>query len=99
MKKGLVIQLAILVFIFIVIPNGLLFADDTIVQLENGKTILLHDDFTWEYLDTTENNFDLSQIRDNEIPSFLRQGIAVKAETIIRVVINPILISMYITTL
>jgi hypothetical protein len=57
-------------------------AEDIIIQLEDGKKIVLHDDYTWEYLDSSENEFDFSQIRDNVIPSFLRQGIAVKSRTI-----------------
>lgn len=81
MKNRFAIQWIILIAIIIFITPGI-HADDIIVQLENGKKILLHDDYTWEYLDTSVNDFDLSQIRDNKIPSFLRQGIAVKAETI-----------------
>lgn len=81
MKHWVAIQWVIVIAIFILFMPAVC-AEDVIIQLENGKKIVLHDDFTWEYLDTSTDDFDFSQIRDNVIPSFLRQGIAVKAETI-----------------
>ena len=50
------------------------FAEE-IIQLQNGKQVLLMDNFTWAYVETDNSGFDYSSIRDNQIPDFLRGGI------------------------
>lgn len=74
-----IITLLALLFVLSVAPYCI--ADDIVTEI-NGRKVVLHDDFTWEYLDTPKYDFDFSKIRDNEIPSFLRQGIKVDAKTI-----------------
>lgn len=82
MKKPVIIKalVVLLILSFLLMPQ--LFAKDQIIQLENGKQVVLHDDFTWEYIETPKYDFDFSVIKDNVIPDFLRQGITVDAETI-----------------
>lgn len=70
----------LLVLSFMIIPR--VFAEDITVNLDNGKQVILHDDFTWEYVNKPKYDFDFSQIKDNVIPNFLRQGIPADAVTI-----------------
>lgn len=58
-------------------------AQDQIVTLSNGRKVILHSDFTWEYQKAIEYNFNFSTLKDNKIPKFLRQGIAVKRSTLV----------------
>lgn len=46
MKKPVIIRalVVLLIMSFLLIPQ--LFAEDQIIQLENGKQVVLHDDFT-----------------------------------------------------
>lgn len=50
MKKPVIIKalVVLLILSFLLMPQ--LFAEDQIIQLENGKQVVLHDDFTWEYI-------------------------------------------------
>lgn len=57
-------------------------AQDRIETLSNGKKIILHSDYTWEYQKAFEYNFDFSTIENNQIPNFLRQGISVNKKTL-----------------
>ena len=50
--------------------------------MDNGKQVILHDDYTWEYANKPKCDFDFSQIKNIVIPDFLRKGISVDAETI-----------------
>lgn len=73
-----------LVLLFILLCSSIwLFAEDKIITLENKKQIILHDDFTWEYINQESFNHDYSSILNNQIPEFLRQGIKVDRKTII----------------
>jgi len=68
---------------FILISIFNLQAQDRIETLSNGKKIILHSDYTWEYQKEIQYNFDFSTIKNNEIPKFLRQGIYVKRKTLV----------------
>ena len=59
---------------------------DEVVSLGNGKKIIVFDDYTWKYFDepVTERNY--SDIEDDVIPPFLRQGIEADRDTIIKAV-------------
>ena len=59
------------------------FSQDKIATLPNGKKVILYDDFSWTYYEGVNYGFDFSTIRENEIPSFLRQGIYASRATII----------------
>ena len=74
------LYLSFLLFIFVLTPLG--FAADQIVQLDNGKQVILYDDYTWEYVDTPKYDFDFATIKDDVIPGFLRKGINADAQTI-----------------
>ncbi|NIJ45519.1 hypothetical protein FHR24_001987 [Wenyingzhuangia heitensis] len=60
-----------------------IYAQDQIETLSNGKKIILHSDYTWEYQKGIEYNFDFSTIKDNIIPKLLRQGISVNKKTLV----------------
>jgi hypothetical protein len=68
--------------LLIFVATTLVFAADQTVQLDNGKQVVLHDDYTWEYVDTPKYDYDFSSIQDNVIPAFLRTGIGADAQTI-----------------
>ncbi len=72
----------ITIILLLLIPS-ITIADDQIIKLDKGKQIILHDDFTWEYVIPTERQIDLSSIKDNAIPQYLRQGIQADKDTII----------------
>ncbi|MCH4895855.1 hypothetical protein E0494_03990 [Marinilabiliaceae bacterium JC040] len=57
-------------------------AQDQIIKLPSGKKVVLYSDKTWDYFKTSRVSYDISKIKDNEIPSFLNQGIIVKASII-----------------
>ncbi|MCK4515824.1 MAG: DUF3157 family protein [Spirochaetaceae bacterium] len=60
---------------------------EEIVTLRDGRQIVVYDDFTWGYLTTDlVGQVDYSTIRDNEIPSFLRQGIQADRNQIIQAI-------------
>ena len=62
-------------------------AAEEILTLSNGRRIVVYDDFTWNYLDSSAPiHGDLSQIQDNQPPSFLRQGIAATRDQLIRAI-------------
>ena len=73
----------ILIFIISTIQ---LQAQDRIETLSNGKNIILHSDYTWEYQKGIKYDFDFSTINTNTIPSFLRQGINVNKKTLVTAV-------------
>jgi hypothetical protein len=82
-KQTTVAQLKIFILTLIVIfinPN--LLSKDQIVQLNNGKKVVLHDDKTWEYHKELTYNFNFSDLKDNTIPKFLRKGISVNKSTL-----------------
>lgn len=58
-------------------------AQDQIVTLSNGKKVILHSDYTWEYQKRLQYNFDFSSLGNNKIPKFLRQGINVRKSTLV----------------
>jgi hypothetical protein len=62
------------------------FADDQEVVFPNGRHAILHDDFTWEYFEQPKAVVDTSTIHVNEIPSFLRGGIAADRDTLVAAV-------------
>ncbi len=57
-------------------------ADDRIVSLPDGKQVILHPDFTWEYYTPLVSRAQNTTVRDNQIPSFLRGGISADSATI-----------------
>jgi len=73
----------IMVSLFI---QSISFAADTNLQAKDGKTVVLHDDYTWEYVNSVTYNYDFSTIEDNQIPSFLRQGISVDRTIVVTAV-------------
>ncbi|NOY07481.1 MAG: hypothetical protein GXP33_01380 [Spirochaetes bacterium] len=75
MKKRITILLLLCLILINVTP-------DEIVKLQNGKKVLLLDDFTWIFLEESNNEFDFNSIKDNQIPNFLRGGIKCNSETI-----------------
>ena len=56
-----------LVALFLLAAALLVSAEDQKVALPDGQTAILHDDFTWEYLQP-QTAVDTSSLRDNEIP-------------------------------
>jgi hypothetical protein len=58
-------------------------AEDQQVALSDGRQVILHDDFTWEYFKTPRALVDTSSIQDNQIPDFLRKGISAPKDIII----------------
>jgi hypothetical protein len=56
-------------------------AEDRKVTLADGRQVVLRDDFTREYYQQPQNVLDTSSIKDNQIPTFLRQGITADKET------------------
>ena len=75
-------KLIVLVLLLGVLSVG---AEDKKVTLPDGQTAVLHDDFTWEYLQP-QGAIDTSSIHDNEIPTFLRGGISTDKQTLIAAV-------------
>ena len=76
------IQRSIYVFclLFVFLP-AIGFADETVI-LSNGKSVVLHDDFTWSYQsDAQKATFDYSTLSSDSLPTFLRQGIRADLET------------------
>jgi len=57
-------------------------AEDRKVTLADGRQVVLRDDFTREYYQQPQNVLDTSSIKDNQIPTFLRQGITTDKESI-----------------
>lgn len=72
----------LIIFSLVVIGSCRLLAQDQIVTLPNGRKVVLHSNKTWNYYEGIKYNFDFNKLRDNEIPSFLRQGIAVNRATL-----------------
>ena len=79
----LVITKPSIIVIFFILLSGNIYAQDQIATLANGKKVILHSDKTWEYSEGGVYDYDFSKIRDNEIPSFLRQGIKVDRQTLV----------------
>jgi hypothetical protein len=44
-------------------------ADDRVITLADGRQIILHDDFTWEYYAPPQNEIDTTLQQDNQIPA------------------------------
>ena len=61
-------------------------AQNNIASLPNGSKVILHADKTWEYYETASYDYDFSTIKNNQIPSILRQGISADKNTIITAV-------------
>jgi hypothetical protein len=57
-------------------------ASDQIVSLSDGKQVILHSDFTWEYYTPPPSRTQTATVRDNQIPTFLRGGISADTATI-----------------
>jgi hypothetical protein len=55
---------------------------EQIVTLEDGKRVILFDDFTWRYFEQEPAAVDYSKIRAGEIPPYLRRGIKATPEEI-----------------
>jgi hypothetical protein len=72
--------------LLLLIPILGLHAEDRLVALPDGRQVILHDDFTWEYYQVTKTPIDTLSIQDNKIPDFLRKGIAADKQTIITAV-------------
>lgn len=68
--------------LLILVSSTNLIAQDQILKLPNGKKVILHSDKTWNYYENIKYDFDFKKLRDNEIPSFLRQSIRVKKSTL-----------------
>lgn len=80
MKRLLSVFVLSLAFTLVCFP-------EEIVTLQNGRQIVVYDDFTWNYVDQSNaRQRDFSQIRDNDVPSFLRQGIPAKRDEIIHAI-------------
>jgi len=82
MKKYIGISLIIALLLI----QSLSFAEDIKLLTKGEKIVILHDDYTWEYEKPITYDFDFSTIKDNKIPSFLRQGISANKATIITAV-------------
>lgn len=76
----------ILTFAIIFISVFHIHSQDRIETLSNGKKIVLHSDYTWEYQKAIEYDFDFSTIKSNQIPDFLRQGISADKATLTKAV-------------
>jgi hypothetical protein len=80
-NKIVIIMKAILkyyaVALFVLLASINSYPQDQIINLSNGKKVVLHADHTWNYYEDISYKFDFSNLRDNKIPSFLRQGISV----------------------
>ncbi len=72
-----------LALLLIIVFNINLIAQDQIVSLPNGKKVVLHSDKTWDYYQGISYDFDFSKLNNNQIPSFLRQGIYVDKEILV----------------
>ena len=59
------------------------FPDDLVVKDDSGNLYVLHDDLTWETIDSINYDFDFSSIKEDTIPIFLRGGIFCKRELLI----------------
>lgn len=85
-RSLLPLTIAMLVALLCLLPLPGLQAEDKLVTLPDGRQAILHDDFTWEYYKAAKTLIDTSTIQDNQIPDFLRKGIAAERETIIAAV-------------
>lgn len=80
MRKLLATALALLVFQLV--------PAEEIVSLRDGRQIVVYDDFTWNYLDVDPaTQSDYSDIRDDEIPNFLRQRVEAPRDQIIHAIV------------
>lgn len=61
-------------------------AQEEVVTLSNNQKIIIYPDKTWDYYKGVSYDFDFSTLKDNAIPSFLRQGIDVSKQTLITAV-------------
>jgi len=77
-------SLFLLILGFLLFSN--VFAQDQIISLPNGEKVVLHADKTWDSVNLSNNDFDYSKLKDNQIPEFLRKGINVDRETLIEAV-------------
>jgi hypothetical protein len=66
--------------LFLLLTN--IFAEQ-VITLNNGRKAVLFDDFTWRYLEQEKSIPGYPEIKDNEIPPFLRQGIRATRQEII----------------
>lgn len=57
-------------------------AQNKIISLPSGEKVILYSDKTWDYYKETKSDFDYSSLKENVIPSFLRQGIKVNVQTL-----------------
>lgn len=64
-----------LFFLVFVLINTNVLAQNEILKLSNGKTVILYSDKTWDYQKEIKYDYDFSNIKDNEIPDFLRKGV------------------------
>jgi hypothetical protein len=72
--------LPLLFFIFISLCS--VFSEE-VITLSDGRQVVLFEDFTWRYFEQEKPKENYSNIRDNEPPAYLRQGIkASRAEII-----------------
>jgi hypothetical protein len=66
--------------LFLVLTN--MFSEQVII-LNDGRKVILFDDFTWRYVEQEKTVTDYSAIKDNEAPPFLRQGTKAARQEII----------------
>jgi hypothetical protein len=70
----------IIIFLPLVLYNTF---PETLVTLDDGRMVILFDDFTWKYFEQERPAENYTDIKDNEAPPYLRQGIKAAQEEII----------------
>ncbi len=71
----------LLILVVLLLPaRGM--AEDRTIPLPDGKQVILHDDFTWEYYQAPKNEIDASGLQDGQTPPFLRRGIQADKATL-----------------
>jgi hypothetical protein len=73
----------ILIFSIFILTQCNIIAQDQIVNLDDGRKVILYSDKTWDYYNDISYDFDFSKLDNNQIPVFLRQGINVDKQTLI----------------
>jgi hypothetical protein len=56
---------------------------ESLVTLDDGRQVILFDDFTWKYFEQEKPAENHANIKDNEIPPYLRQGVKATRDEII----------------
>lgn len=65
-----------IVLLYTLLLNLLLaLAAEEVVTLPDGRQAVLFDDFTWRYVEQGKNATEYAGVKENQLPSYLRQGV------------------------